>query len=163
MGIGMAVASLLSAVVALLLLWVVAYKRRSKQQASLAANAGPNQSVVSWHAGRWDADRRHAYVANLGEGVAYEVSVTAYDRVVGTAQCVPPFRAGRLSSTSEVPCYVNFCFDQRLAPGASRGAYGASQSAPDNAVDTDRAEFLVRVSWRSEHGEWFSQTVGPID
>lgn len=83
MGIGMAVASLLSAVVALLLLWVVAYKRRSKQQASFAANAKPNQSVVSWHAGRWDADRRHAYVANLGEGVAYEVIVRAMINTCG--------------------------------------------------------------------------------
>ena len=163
MGIGMAVASLLLAVVALVLLLAVAYKRRSKQQASLAANAKPNQSVVSWQAGRWDADRRHAYVANLGEGVAYEVSVTAYDRIIGTAQSVPPFRAGRLSSTSEAPCYVNFCVDQRLAPGAFRGAYRASHSALDKAVDSDRAEFVVRVSWRSECGEWFTQTAGPID
>jgi hypothetical protein len=163
MGIGMAVASLLLAVVALLLLWAVAYKRRSKQQANLAANAKPNQSMVSWQAGRWDADRRHAYVANLGEGVAYEVSVTAYDRVIGIAQIVPPFRAGRLSSTSEIPCYVNFCFDQRLVQGAFRDAEGASQSALDKAVDPDRAEFVVRVRWRSERGEWFTQTARLID
>lgn len=111
MGIGVAVASLLFAVVTVLLVWAVAYKRRSKQPASLADNAKPNQSVVSWQAGRWDADRRHAYVANLGEGIAYEVSVTANDRVIGTAQSVPPFRAGRLSSTSEVPRYGS-CMEQ---------------------------------------------------
>ncbi|WP_319451221.1 MULTISPECIES: hypothetical protein [unclassified Mycobacterium] len=161
--IAMAVGSLLLAVVALLLLVVVAYKRRSKQQASSVANAKPRQSVVSWQAGRWDTDRRHAYVANLGNDVAYEVSVTAYDRVIGTAQSVPPFRAGRLSSTSEVPCYVNFCFDQRLAQGAFRGTEGVSQIALDKAVDPDRSEFVVQVSWRSERGVRFTQTAGPID
>jgi hypothetical protein len=33
---------------------------------------------------------------------------------VGTAQRVPPYRADALSSTSELPCYINFCVDQRL-------------------------------------------------
>jgi hypothetical protein len=52
---------------------------------------------------------RHAYVANVGDDTAYEVSVTACDRVIGRASSVPPYRADRLSSSSELPCYVNFC------------------------------------------------------
>jgi hypothetical protein len=169
MGTGMAVGSLLLAVVAFpvvafLLLLVVMYERRTLQQSGSAANAKPRQSLVRWQAGRWDTDRRHAYVANLGDDVAYEVSVTAYDRVIGTAQSVPPFRTSRLSSTSEVPCYVNFCFDhQRLAHGAIRGAEGASQSALDNVGDSDQVEFVVQVSWRSKDGEWSTHTAGPID
>jgi hypothetical protein len=114
---------------------------------------------VSWQAGRWDTDPRHAYVANVGDDTAYEVSVTARDRVIGRAPSVPPYRADRLSSSSEPPCYVNFCVDERLKRQISLGADWATQSAQDNAVDPDGLEVVVRVSWRSEHGEWFTQTV----
>jgi hypothetical protein len=114
---------------------------------------------VSWQAGRWDADPRHAYVANVGDDTAYEVSMTGCERVIGTAPSVPPYRADRLSSSSELPRYVNVCVDERLKRQISLGADWATQSAQDNAVDPDGLEVVVRVSWRSEHGEWFTQTV----
>lgn len=142
----------------LLLLFFIAYKWRSKEQAEWTGTAGPRRPGVSWQAGRWDTDSRHAYVANVGDDTAHEVSVTAFDQVVGTAQSVPPYRADRLSSTSEPPFYVNFCVHERRNQRISAGADTATRSAQDNAVDPDPFEVLVRVSW-SEHGEWFSQTV----
>jgi hypothetical protein len=135
-----------------------AYQRRSKRQARSTATVRP-QPGVSWQAGRWDTDPRHAYVANVGDDTAYEVSVTACDRLIGRASSVPPYRTDRLSSSSEPPCYVNFCVDERLKRQISLGADRATQSAQDNAVDPDGLEVAVRVSWRSEHGEWFTQTV----
>jgi hypothetical protein len=147
-------------VAALLLLSFIAYayKWSSKQQAGSAATAGPRRPGVSWQAGRWDTDSRHAYVANVGDDTAHEVSVTAFDQVVGTAQSVPPYRADRLSSSSEPPFYVNFCVHERRNQRISFGADRATRSAQGNAVDPDPLEVLIRVSW-SDHGEWFSQTV----
>lgn len=145
-------------VAALLLFLFIASKWRSKQQAEWTSTAGPRGPGVSWQAGRWDTDSRHAYVANVGDDTAQEVSVTVFDQVVGTAQSVPPYRADRLSSSSEPPFYVNFCVHEGSNQRISFGADRVTRSAQDKAVDPDAFEVLVRVSW-SEHGEWFSQTV----
>jgi hypothetical protein len=153
------VSLLLLAVAALLDLALVAYQRRSKRQACSIATPRPRESAVSWQAGRWDTDRRHAYVANVGAETAYEVSVTASDRVVGSAPSGPPYRAGRQSTVSELPCYVNFCVNQRLTQRIPSMQTRASHYAQHEAVDPDRGEVVVRVGWRSEHGQWHTQTV----
>jgi hypothetical protein len=151
--------SLLLAGVAVLLTTVVAYKDRLKWLAGSTTTARLRRPRVSWQAGRWDTDPRHGYVANVGDGTAYEVNVTASDRVIATAQCVPPYRADRLSSPSEPPCYLNFCVDQRLKRPVSFGSDRAIRSALDKTVDPDRLEVIVQVSWRSENSEYFTQTV----
>jgi hypothetical protein len=140
---------------------IIARKRWLEKQSWRAINAAarPRRPAVSWQAGRWDADPRHAYVANVGDDTAYEVSVTACERVVGTAQRVPPYRADALSSTSELPCYINFCVDQRLNRPISLAAEEAPQTAQNKTVCPDRTEVVVRVDWRSDGGEWFNQTV----
>jgi hypothetical protein len=102
---------------------------------------------------------RHAYVANVGDDTAYEVRVTACERVVGTAQRVPPYRADALSSTSKLPCYINFCVDERLNRPISLGAEEAPRTARNKTVCPDRTEVVVRVDWRSDDGEWFNQSV----
>jgi hypothetical protein len=121
-------------------LFFVAYlHRRAVEGARQARRPRPG---VSWQAGRWDTDPRHAYVANAGHETAYEVSVTACDRVIGRASSVPPYRADRLSSSSELPCYVNFCVDERLKRQISLGGDRATQSAQDKAVDPDELGLL---------------------
>ena len=149
---------LLLAAVAVLLTTVVAYRQRFTWLDS-TTSARLGRPRVSWQAGRWDTDPRHCYVANVGDGTAYEVNVTAFDRVIATAQSVPPYRADRLSSTSEPPCYLNFCVDQRLKRSVSFGPDRAIRSALDKTVDPDRLEVVVQVSWRSENSEHFTQTV----
>lgn len=140
---------------------VIVLKRRTKRQSrrATAAAARPRRPAVSWQAGRWDTDPRHAYVANVGDDTAYDASVTACERVVGTAQRVPPYRADALSSTSQLPCYINFCVDERLNRAISLGAEEAPRTARNNTVCPDRREVVVRVDWRSEDGEWFNQSV----
>ena len=120
---------LLLTVAALLLLFFAAYKWSSKRQADWTATTEPREPTVSWQVGRWDTDARHAYVANVGEATAYEVNIMASDRVLGTAQSVPPYSADRLSSSSEPPCYVNFCVHERIKRRISSGVDGATRSA----------------------------------
>ena len=154
------VLSLLLAGVSVLLTTILAYKDRLKWLAGWTATARQRGPQVSWQAGRWDTDPRHGYVANVGDGTAYEVYVTASDRVVAAAQSVPPYRADRLSSTSGPPCYLNFCVDQRLERPVPFGSESAAiPSALDKTVDSDRREVVVQVSWRSENSEHFTQTV----
>lgn len=145
-------------VAVLLLLLFIASRWRSKQQAEWNSTAGPRRPGVSWQAGRWDTDYRHAYVANVGDDTAHEVSVTVFDQVVGAAQSVPPYRADRLSSSSEPPFYVNFCVHEEPHQRISFGADRSTRSVQGKAIDPNAYEVPVRVSW-SEHGEWFSQTV----
>jgi hypothetical protein len=98
---------------------------------------------VYWQAGRWDTDASHAYIANIGDDTAYDVSVTAYDRVVGLTRSVPPCRADWMLASSELPCYLSFRVEGR----------------PETAVDPGRSDVAVRISWRSENDDWFTQTV----
>jgi hypothetical protein len=121
-------------VLLLQLLWVVllVYKRRAERQARSAP--GPRRAGVSWLAGRWDTDAHFAYVANIGDVIAYEVGVTAGDQTIGRADSVPPYSDERMSFSSDEPCYVNFYLD------------GGSEAA-------------VQVRWRSDQGRWSTQTV----
>ncbi|MEE6140416.1 hypothetical protein SKC41_29400 [Mycobacterium sp. 050128] len=151
------VLAVITAVWAVLLVFFVVYQRRSKRQPHSTDNA--RRPRVSWQVGRWDTDPRHAYVANMGEDTAYEVSVTARDRVIGTAQSVPPYSTNRLSSSSGHPCYVNLCADDRLKRQILVGAHRGTRNAEVRSVDSDRPGFAVRVSWRSARGEWFTQNV----
>jgi hypothetical protein len=161
-GIAMAAASVLLVVFTLLLFAVVAYKRRSWQQADSIVTSIPRRPAVSWQVGRWDTDRRHVYVANFGDETAYQVSVMGCGRALGAAERVAPFHAGRLSSTADPRCYLNVCLDERFARQVSRGADGASRRAAESEViDLDRGGMVVRVRWRSEQGEWFTQMVRP--
>jgi hypothetical protein len=92
---------------------------------------------------------QHAYVANIGDDTAYDVSVNAYDRVVGLTPSLPPCRADWMLASSKLPCYLSFRVEGR----------------PDNAVDPGRSDIAVRVSWRSKNDDWFTQTVraaGPV-
>jgi hypothetical protein len=151
----------ISIVCAVAVVVVIALKRRLERQwqsRAATAAARPRRPAVSWQAGRWDTDPRHAYVANVGDDTAYEVSVTACERVVGTAQRVPPYHADGLSSRSQLPCYINFCVDERLNRPLSLGAEKAPRTARDKTVCPDRPEVVVRIDWRSDKGEWFNQT-----
>jgi hypothetical protein len=153
--------ALTSIVSAIAVVVVIALKRRLERQSRRAATAAARRRRpgVSWQAGRWDTDPRHAYVANVGDDTAYEVSVTACERVVGAAQRVPPYRTDALSSTSQIPCYINFCVDERLNRPISLGAEKAPRTARNKTVCPDRTEVVVRVDWRSDDGEWFNQSV----
>lgn len=140
---------------------MIARKRWLEQQSrrAVTAAARPGPPAVSWQAGRWDTDPRHAYVANLGDDIAYEVSVTACERVVGTAQRVPPYRTNALSSSSELPCYINFCVDELLNRPISLDAEAGPRTARNKTICPDLTEVVVRIDWRSDGGEWFNQSV----
>jgi hypothetical protein len=116
-----------------------------------------------WQAGRWDADDRHAYVANLGDDTAYDtaydVSVTEGQQVVATASGVPPYSADRLASISWPPCYVNFCVHSRAQQRSLVSATGGTQRERGDARAEKGSGIVVRVRWRSARGEWSSQTV----
>jgi hypothetical protein len=153
-----AVISIVSAIAAIVL---IAFRRRAERQSRRAAIAAarPRRPAVSWQAGRWDTDPRHAYVANVGDDTAYEVRVTACEQVVGTAQRVPPYRADALSSTSQPPCYINFCVHQRLHRPMSPDAQKPPPTTRNKTICPDRTEVAVRVDWRSDAGEWFNQSI----
>ncbi|MFZ0902383.1 MAG: hypothetical protein WAN71_00565 [Mycobacterium sp.] len=144
------VIGLAAVVMAVLLPFGIAYDRRLRQQRRSTALGATGRPRVVWQAGRWDTDPNHAYVANIGDDTAYDVSVTAYDRVVGLARSVPPCRPDWMLASSELPCYLSFRVEGR----------------PDNAVDDlGRTGVAVLVSWRSETDDWCTQTVraeGPV-
>lgn len=125
----------------------------AKRQRELTVSASPYQSRAHWQAGRWDIDPRHAYLANVGDATAYDVTVTLSDKVVCTAKTVPPFTAERLSSSSGLPCYVNLSVRQRF--GASLAMTMGRGS--DNAVP-ETSDVEVQVSWRTAYGERHTQS-----
>jgi hypothetical protein len=134
---------------AALLPFGVAYDRRLRRQRRSTVVSAARRPMVYWQAGRWDTDPSHAYVANIGDDTAYDVSVTAYDRIFGLTPSVPPCRAAWMLASSELPCYLSF----------------RVESSPDNPVDPAKSDIAVRVSWRSENDDWFTQTVraaGPV-
>jgi hypothetical protein len=74
-------------VMAVLLPFAVAYDRRLRRQLRSTLSAGAARLPgVCWLAGRWDTDPAHAYVANIGDDTAYEVSVMACDQVKSCLQ-----------------------------------------------------------------------------
>lgn len=125
----------------------------AKRQQELTMSATPSEPRAQWRAGRWDIDPRHAYLANVGDATAYDVSVTLSDKVVCTAETVPPFSGERLSSLSGLPCYVNLSVRQRL--GASL-AMTIERRESGNAVP-ETSEVDVQVRWRTASGEWHTQ------
>lgn len=143
---------------ALAMVLLAGYKRRMMKIRAMAEPARQAPGA-RWQAGRWDADARHAYVANLGDGTAYEVSVTEGQQVVATASSVPPYSPARLASTSGPPCYVNFCVHSRSRQRSLVSTAGGTQRDSGRCNDAMSSGVVVKVSWRSESGEWSSQTV----
>jgi hypothetical protein len=143
---------LVLAAVYLMLFASVAYKRRAKRE--LSESTSPSEPDVQWQAGRWDTDPRHAYLANVGDVAAYDVSVTLSDGVTCTAEFVPPFCADQLSS-SGVPCYVNLSIRQRIRSSATAAVQSRGSANPT----TDLVEVDVHVRWRTDSGEWHVQNV----
>lgn len=135
--------------------------RHRRLTAIRASTADPARTppAAHWEAGRWDADDRHAYVANLGDDTAYDVSVTDGEQVVATASSVPPFSADRLASISGPPCYVNFCVHDRSRRRSLVGTAGGTQRELGRCNGAIPSGVVVQVSWRSESGEWSSQSV----
>jgi hypothetical protein len=76
LGIGLA-----TVVMAVLLPFGIAWDRQLRQQRRPTFARETRWPRVYWQAGRWDTDASHAYIANIGDDTAYDVSVTAYDRV----------------------------------------------------------------------------------
>jgi hypothetical protein len=148
----------MSAVFALLAIFVcllfAAALFRSHRKLRRTKVARPTRAGASWQVGRWDTDARHAYVANVGNDTAYEVTVTSphSDRVIRTVELVPPYNATRLESTSDPPCYVSFSLDNRARQPQHAGA-GSSAAEPE------MHEIVVRLRWRSEQGHWSTQVV----
>ena len=129
------------------------WAKRQREQ-TVSASASASESRAHWQAGRWDIDPRHAYLANVGDATAYDVSVTLSDKVVCTAETVPPFSAERLSSSSGLPCYVHLSVRQRF--GASL-AMTMGRHGSGNAV-TEASAVEVQVRWRAASGEWHNQS-----
>lgn len=133
-------ASLVVAV--MVVLWAVLlplglpYHRLLRRQLRSTANGTRRRDPpgVFWQVGQWDSDPGHMYVANIGDDIAYQVSVSACDEVVGRTRSVPPCRSDGMNSWSALPYYVIFGVDQW-------------------------SKRQIRVSWRSENHEWFSQTL----
>jgi hypothetical protein len=138
--------------------WLVSYKRRLT---AIRATIPPTLRAVGahWQAGRWDADARHAYVANLGDDTAYDVTVVENERVIATAPSVPPFSADRFRSTTTLPCYVNFCVHSELDARPPLAAAGRPQRGRRTPVSISQSRIAVQVSWRTERGEWSTHTV----
>jgi len=106
---------------------------RSHRKSRGADHGMPARAGASWQAGRWDTDARHAYVANVGDDVAYELTVTSpqSERVIRTVERVPPYSGARLESTSDLPCYVSFSLDNR-AKQPQHAVAGGSAVDPRN-------------------------------
>ena len=126
----------------------------AKRQQELTVSPSVSVPHARWQTGRWDIDPRHAYLANVGDATAYDVTVTQSDRVVCTAETVPSFSAERLSSSSELPCYVNLSVRQRL--GASLAMSTERHESGNAAPQTSGLDLQVR--WRTASGEWHTQS-----
>lgn len=127
---------------------------RVKRQREPTEPASSSESSARWQAGRWDIDPHHAYLANVGDAAAYDVTVAVSGTVACTAECVPPFDAQRLSSTSGLPCYVNLSVRQPLAAQpvmSTRRRESAHAVAETTALD-------VHVRWRTASGNWHVQS-----
>ena len=126
----------------------------AKRQRELTVSASASECCAHWQAGRWDIDPRHAYLANVGDATAYDVSITLSDKVVCTAETVPPFSAERLSSSSGLPCYVNLSVRQRFGASLAMtmGRHGSGKAIPETS------ELEVQVRWRAASGEWHTQS-----
>lgn len=135
------------------LIAAVGYKWWARRLQELTVPASPSQPSAQWQAGRWGMDPRHAYLANVGDATAYDVSVTVSGKFACTAATVPPFSAERLSSSSGQACYVNLSVRQRL--GAS--AVMTTQSRESGNAATETTEVDVHVRWRTASGEWCTQ------
>jgi hypothetical protein len=144
---------------AVLYVFVVGYKRRLMRVPGSTTESDQCQPSARWQAGRWDTDARHAYVVNLGDDIAYEVRVMEDQQVVATAPSVPPYSADRLSSTSDRPCYVNFCVHSKPGPRTLVSSGGAAPRERTHSAEAGGNGVAVQVSWRSEHGEWSTQRV----
>lgn len=134
------------------LIAAVGYKWWARHLQELTVPASPSQPSAQWQAGRWDVDPRHAYLANVGDATAYDVTVTVSGNVSCTAEAVPPFSAERLSSSGQA-CYVNLSVRQGL--GASEVM--TTQSRERGNAATETTEVDVHVRWRTASGEWCSQ------
>lgn len=146
------------AVVGAAMLFVAGRQCRLTTIPASTADPARTSPAAHWQAGRWDADDRHAYVANLGDDTAYDVSVTEGDQVVAPASSVPPYSARRLASISGPPCYLNFCVHNGAEQRSLVDATGGTQRELGDAR-AKTAGIAVRVRWRSARGEWSSQTV----
>lgn len=126
----------------------------AKRRQEPTVSESSSESRAHWQAGRWDIDPRHAYLANVGDATAYDVSVTLSDKVVCTAEVVPPFSPERLSSSSGLPCYVNLSVRQRL----EASVVTATESARSGNAVTETSGVGLRVRWRTATGEWQAQS-----
>lgn len=128
----------------------------AKRQQELTAPGSPPKSRAHWQAGRWDIDPRHAYayLANVGDTTAYDVTVTVSGEVVCLAEAVPPFSAERLSSSAGLPCYLNLPVRQGIRASSAMTA----QSSEGADTLTEMAQAVVRVNWRTASGEWQTQS-----
>lgn len=142
------------AVVYIVFIFALGCKWWAKRQCELTVSAPPSESRAQWQAGRWDPDPRHAYLANVGDATAYDVTVMLFDKIVCTAETVPPFTAERLSSSSGLPCYVNLSVRQRL--GASAAVTTQSRDSGNAVAETSEVD--VQVRWRAASGEWHAQS-----
>lgn len=138
---------------------IAGMKRHVSAVRAATANPGWTAPAAHWQAGRWDADDRHAYVANLGDETAYEVSVTEGKQVLATASRVPPFSAARMATISGPPCYVNFCVHSRLAQRSLVSTTSGTQREAGDENAEKASGVTVSIRWRSGRGEWSSQTV----
>ena len=154
--VGLAAASGAGAVV---FAFLVGYRRRFTHVRGTIITCTQRRLGAHWQAGRWDADARHAYVANLGDDTAYDVAVIEDHRVIATARSVPPFSADRFTSTSALPCYVNFCVHSEHHARPPVAAAGRPNRGRTAAVSTSQSPIAVQVSWRSERGEWCTHMV----
>ena len=89
---------------------------------------------------------RHAYVANLGDDTAYDVSVTDGEQVVATASSVPPFSADRLGVDFSAPFSQFLRARQNPATISRRHRWRHTTSVAGDAVT---ARYLLALLSRS--------------
>jgi hypothetical protein len=137
--------------------FIVTYKRRVLRVRGTTDIAAEPGVGARWQAGRWDSDARHAYIANLGDDTAYDVSVTEHHHVVAAAPSVPPFNANQLTPAADVPCYLNFCVHPN--PAAPAPATPHRHRMPALPIDNTAPAIAVQVTWRTGRGDWTTRTV----
>lgn len=98
-------------------------------------------------------------MANVGDEAAHDVSVTEGERVIAAAPIVPAYSADQLSSTSSLPCYLNFCIHADAKHLTAVNANSETRGATTASVDHGQHRVAVIVTWRSDDGEWSTQRV----
>lgn len=126
----------------------------AKQRQPMVESGVVAHRQASWQSGWWDENLARAYVANVGDEAAHQVSIKRGGCVLATATSVPSFSAETIAGSSGLPCYVDLSVRQ-----PERQQAMASSRRLATMGDAEIGTLDLLVEWRSAAGKWCTQRI----